>query len=570
MDAPVLEQTSPTLSEAQEWIARIKAPAILSLLKDPDHAMNVSRAFFGYRPDAKSYANTLVRTRLAQAAVKDSLFAKKIRALSEIALPPQVKEPQAVSPVEAKLAAASRPDKSEALRAERNQLRRERDESRQALALAQSALEEAVKARLKAEQERDDAQRQSKTQTDRITRLERQKLRQQEMEAQLVRALNQDKVSPPRSASGRANRAASVETEAADSPWLLAVQHLLNKGKYDQAIVLAEDVLQSEPDDADALAIAASGWEGRREMAQAAQFLRRLLVGQISRREMVPGAETLAKILSVVSEPGAVEPDARRYLAALPASDTRAVEGVKKLLARLRGTDPAAHGWLTTLIATQTPLAPILMPPPGALGTDDILPLKLGMPLTARRLVDAVDRGEAPLIDTARDALLALKNSDPETHGRIWLALEQATSDDLSRLTPLRRAPRGPIVVDGSNVAWFDQESLTQGKPRLRHLWEMRRALRERGYFPVLLYADANLPYFIDDPVALRLMQGRGELMRVDAGTAADEVLLRMAKHLNASLVTNDKMEDWDPEGEVPKIRYTISLGGEAHFLTDI
>ena len=85
-----------------------------------------------------------------------------------------------------------------------------------------------------------------------------------------------------------------------------------------------------------------------------------------------------------------------------------------------------------------------------------------------------------------------------------------------------------------------------------------------------MIYADANLPYVIDDPAALRLMLGRREILLVDAGTVADEVLLRQAKYLTAPLVTNDKMDDWDPDGEVPKVRYTISLGGEAHLLTDI
>ena len=75
--------------------------------------------------------------------------------------------------------------------------------------------------------------------------------------------------------------------------------------------------------------------------------------------------------------------------------------------------------------------------------------------------------------------------------------------------------------------------------------------MRVRGYFPVALYADANLPYFIDEPAPLRTMRDGRELTLVDAGTVADEVLLRTAKHLQAPLVTNDKMEDWDPDGEV-------------------
>ncbi len=126
------------------------------------------------------------------------------------------------------------------------------------------------------------------------------------------------------------------------------------------------------------------------------------------------------------------------------------------------------------------------MPPPGAISPDDPLPLKLGLgqTVTARQLAEAVDRGNAALVDAARAALSALEQTDPETHGRLWTALEQAADDDPPRLLPLRRTPRGPIVVDGSNVAWFDQESLVNGKPRLRHLREMRRRPARPRLFP--------------------------------------------------------------------------------------
>ena len=86
--------------------------------------------------------------------------------------------------------------------------------------------------------------------------------------------------------------------------------------------------------------------------------------------------------------------------------------------------------------------------------------------------------------------------------------------------------------------------------------------------FPVILYADAPLPYTVDDPAALRAMLGRGEIALVDSGVDADEVLLREAKRWSAPLVTNDYMTDWDPENEVTKIQYTISLTGEAHLLS--
>ena len=108
------------------------------------------------------------------------------------------------------------------------------------------------------------------------------------------------------------------------------------------------------------------------------------------------------------------------------------------------------------------------------------------------------------------------------------------------------------------------------GQPRLRSILAMRRTLWTRGFFPVMLYADANLPYFIDDRPALLTLRDRAALTLVDAGTTADEALLRVAKQMGAPLITNDKMEDWDPEGEVRKVRFTVSMSGEATLLSEI
>ncbi len=570
------EEVIPTTTseEAWAWIERLKAAAILALLKDPDYAMAVSRAFFGYRPDAKSYGNTLVRSRLAQAAVKDALLAKKLRELAEAVSPPPAQKTP--SPALPSLPADPRPDKSETLRAERDLRRRERDEARLALSLTEAERDEAVKVRTKAEAERDEAQRQLKKLSERVARLERQTQKQSLVEAQLIRALNQDKVSPPPASAARTSGPASQQRVEKTSPWLTAVYHLLDKSKFDQAQIQASDVLKADPDDTDALEITIRAWEGRGDLIQAAPPLRRLLSVWIARRDMPSAADALSRLLKIVSSPHRAETDARRYLSALSPEDNAAVESGRRLLTHLKGADPAAHAWLTTLVTANTVLGPVLMPPPSALGPDDPLPLKLskgypqGQILTARILTDAMDQGGTALVDAARASLTSLEKSDPEAYTRLWAALEQAAGSDLSRLVPLKRKPRGPAIVDGSNVAWFDQESLIHGKPRLRNLREIRRLLRERGFFPVVLYADANLPYFIDEPDVLRQMIGRRELLLVDGGTVADEVLLRQAKHLGAPIVSNDKMEDWDPEGEVLKVRYTISLSGEALLLTEI
>ncbi len=556
----------------QGWLARVRPTAILALLKDPDHAFAVSRVFLGFRPDAKGYANPLVRSRLVQAAVKDAKLADKLREIAEAEPTPLPVFPKpSPGPALAAPTTAEKPDPVAAVRAERDQRRRERDEARQALAGAQADRDAAQKSQKSAETERDESERLARKQADRISRLERQVARLQQAETRLLKALSEDKVSPPPSTRARSSQAAPAETERAASPWLTAVRHLLDKGKFDPALALAEDVLKADAENGDAFQIAAAALEGKKDARAAAVYARRLLLVEIARPDMVTAAETLRRLLRLLPRPEGAEAEARQYLQALSPADGPSVEAGRLLLSRLRGTDPDAHGWLTNIITTQTPLAPLLMPPPGALGPDDPLPLPLepGVTATARQVVEAVDRG-ALLVDAVRSALLSLEAADPDSHARIWTALEQAASDDPARLLPVRRTPRGPAVVDGSNVAWFDQESLVHGQPRLRHLRAIRRALWARGFFPVVLYADANLPYFIDEPAALRALRDGRELLLVDAGTQADEALLRTAKLLGAPLVTNDRMEDWDPEHEVIKVRYTISPGGAAHLLNEI
>ncbi len=575
-DAPILEESaaeeaSPktTLADAEAWLNVVKPAALLALLKDPDYRLAVTPAFAGFQPNARSLSLPFVRSKLAQTAVKDDKFAQKLRELSESAAPAPVPTPLPPKPA---LPPPVKPDPVPALKADRDARRKERDAARLELAEAQAALDTAVKVRVAAEAERDEARQTAKRQSERIARLERQAGKAAQTEARLVKALNEDKVSPlpsPRRPSAGPGQPAPPAVSAA---WPVAVAHLLDKSKFDAALALAEDVLKTDPDDSDALQIAVRASEGRKEPRLAFGLARRLLAVLLRRADYQAGAETLLTLLRLSPSPEQVEPDVRLFLADFPAASSEAVSAARLMLSRLRGISPAAHSRLAEFLAARTTLGPVLMPPPGALGPDDPLPLTLplGRPVTARQLADAVDRALAALVDSARSALQALEAADPETYSRVWAALEQAASDDPLRLGPLKRTPRGAAVVDGSNVAWFDQESLVQGHPRLRPILAIRRTLWGKGFFPVVLYADANLPYFIDDKPALLRMRDRQELTFVDAGTTADEALLRIAKQMDAPLITNDKMEDWDPERTVRKVRYTVSMGGEAHLLSEI
>ena len=571
-EEPAPADILPAAEEAAVWLGQIKPGAVIALLKDPDYRAAVVPAFNGVRPDAKSFAIPHVRSRLAQAASKDAKLAEKLRSLFEAApVAPPAFPSAGTKPVKAEPPSLPQPDPLPALRAERDARRRERDDARTALAAAAAERDAAIKASIQAEGQRDEAQKLAKKQAERIARLERQMAQAKQTEVRLVKALNEDKVSPPPAPRTRTGPA-QQEPGTVSAAWPTAVRHLLDKEKFSTALALAEDVLKSNSEDLDALQIAAYASEGRKEPRIALSYLRRLLALQSRRPDTPAAGETLLAIFRLLPAPEMAEPDVRAFLAPLLPADSAQVSAARLTLGRLRGLNPAAHTWLTRYIRERTSLAPVLMPPPGALSSEDTLPLemKLGRPVTARHLADAVDRMQTALVSMARDALASLEAADPDTAGRVWAALEQAAADDPARLLPLRRTPRGAAVVDGSNVAWFDQEALVHGKPRLRPLLAMRRMLWSRGFFPVVLYADANLPYFIDDKPALLSLRDSGVLTFVDAGTAADEVLLRVAKQMNAPLVTNDKMEDWDPDGEVRKVRYTVSMSGEAHLLSEI
>ena len=572
--APIPEETLPaatTAADIEGWLNCTKPSAILALLKDTDFRAAITPIFAGFQPNVKTLVLPLVRSRLVQAAVKDDKIAEKLRGLSETEPKPL---PPAPEPKPTKLVPlpALKPDPVPALKAECDARRKERDAARLELAGVRTALGVSVKACTQIEAELDEARLTARKQAERIARLERQMAKVRHTEARLLKALSEDKVSPLPSNRQHGGSPKEPSDRTVSLAWPVAVGHLLDKAEFDTALALAEEVLKTDSDDLDALPIAVRAYEGRKEPKPAFGMARRLLAVQVRREDFSAAPETLLTLLRLTASPEQAEPDARLFFAAFSASESAAVAAARLMLGRLRGISPPGYDWLSDYIRARTPLAPTLMPPPGALGPDDPLPLtlNLGRPVTARMLADAVDKAQIGLVDAARSALQALKAGDTKTFARVWAALEQAASDDPQRLLPLRRVPRGAAVVDGSNVAWFDQESLVHGLPRLRPILALRRALWSKGFFPVVLYADANLPYSIDDRPALMRMRDRLELTFVDAGTAADEVLLRVAKQLGAILVTNDKMEDWDPEHTVHKVRYAISLGGEAHLLSGI
>ena len=350
------------------------------------------------------------------------------------------------------------------------------------------------------------------------------------------------------------------------NPWADAVQRLLDRGRPEAALALLDDVLRADDTDARALLLSADAHARRGDPRAAAALLRRLLTLHLARGQMPDAADALGRLLTLAPARDA-ERDVRAFLSALRPADHDGVEAARALLARLSATLPRAH----ELVQEQMAAAPLalfqaLLPAPGTDGPEMPLPLPMDTPPSAPQIVLAIDTGDELLVTKVRDALRGLTERD--ARAAVLARITEAVGGDFSYGTVLTARPRGPVVVDGSNVAWYGQELLAAPRARLRSLLEMRRALRDKAYFPIFVYADANLPYAIDDPEALRGLLARGEIRRVDAGTQADIVVLREAKRLGTAVVTNDYMTDYDPNGEVPKIRFDLPPMGGAYLLT--
>ncbi|MCS6862838.1 MAG: hypothetical protein NZT92_21245, partial [Abditibacteriales bacterium] len=82
-------------------------------------------------------------------------------------------------------------------------------------------------------------------------------------------------------------------------------------------------------------------------------------------------------------------------------------------------------------------------------------------------------------------------------------------------------------------------------------------------FFPILIYADASLPFQIDQREELMRLVQRGEIRLVPSGTSADDVIAREAKEWGCYVVTNDRKltHNLDPTWELQIVGFTIMDG---------
>lgn len=562
------DQLILTAKEAYALLAAARPAAVLQALKQPDFAMIAGIAFMGFRVDTQSYANPLVRRRLADEAVRNPEFASRLRVLAEEPAktsPPAPKVAKASPAPEKPQPAAAIADLTSKYRAERDRLKQERDAAVAAERDIQRQYGEARTAQLAAQNARSKAEQEAERLRERLSRLERRYRRLEAENALLSRAAagvvsaNNAAPAPPTRAV-RSVRPACDTGKDSERRFADAVRRLLDKQKWPIAIQLTSDVLRAAPDNADALAIRADALISQGQEREAIADLRRLVSVRIAQGKAELAAEALARLLALSARPASETKLIRDLYSALIANPS-AGEEVREIFQRLRTASPESYRLLEDF-APQEMAARLFGGGAGqALGPDDPLPLPAGplhgVTLSARRLISAIDSSDTALVEAARQAVSSLGDDD---RTRVQTAILSAGEDSSYSQTLFRDSLAGPAIVDASNAAWHGQEMIVGGRPRIGHILAIRRTLRERGFFPILLIADANLPYVADDTAQVRQMVRDGELLLAPGGSDADEHILREARRLHAPVISNDYMVDWDPEQQVDKVQYDISL----------
>ena len=172
--------------------------------------------------------------------------------------------------------------------------------------------------------------------------------------------------------------------------------------------------------------------------------------------------------------------------------------------------------------------------------------------VTARETIRLINRNDEDAVWQIMLALQSLEQSDPEKRFKFLHRLKTIDAYYARVLT----SSTTRVLVDASNVARSIPNRF--GKGQLVHLLHLREELRRRNVWPLVFIADANLPYQIDEPAKLREMGRSGEIVFVDKGTEADEVLAREARKTGAYVVTNDAKFHLkvSPDFEPPRIGF--------------
>jgi hypothetical protein len=340
--------------------------------------------------------------------------------------------------------------------------------------------------------------------------------------------------------------------------WVPVISTMLKNGSFEAAQVFCETVRESEPE---SLYVHLALEHVYAKTGVHAKQLEECLwiAGRLLQRGQAARACAFAcRALEVKPSHAEARSQLKQALEKISLSDESAVPAVRGLINRLKSANPGAYRAASEIIKDMgRQYWRAFEEQPGVLHVDKILDLSDGrrsIQLSIRRITEAVDANDVDVVGFVRAALKTLKATKPSLHGTIMKSLEAC---DSSCVAAIARGTE-PVVVDGSNVAWHE----VTDKPRLQNILDLRNELRSEGYFPVYIYVDAALQYQVDQKSVLQQLIDAGAVITADSHTDADETITEKARALSCAVVTNDRMMDWDPEGEIPKLRFAIDRFG--------
>jgi hypothetical protein len=374
----------------------------------------------------------------------------------------------------------------------------------------------------------------------------------------------------------------AVTTPAATSVWDEALGRLLSRGKYAVVADVCREAL-SGTGEAQTPAAArgrvhalyAAALYGRGNTAEGEEQDRLAVAVLLDGGNVPAAAESLARLLTFAPAPRAADvPLARRLF--LLAEKQGQADAVRQVFTRMRIGSPEAYRRLRALLSggggqkVSASLVERLAPATAiggataTVGPDEPVALPTLPAVTARRIVEAVDAGEADWVRKARAGMESLRGRGGSDAALADALLEAVAALEPVAVQPLLQPVLRPVVVDASNVARHNPDPLSLARsPRLIRLKEMRDFLLRRGYFPVHLIADATLRFHVDDRAAYEDMLRRHMVRETPPGTSADETLIREAKSLPAPLVTNDRLAEWgDAAFSVERRGFALVPGG--------
>jgi hypothetical protein len=568
--------THPLSMDAKEWrvyIASLSARELVQLTqKDKDKA-RTARLFAGFRPAPDLLKNPVVLSRFVEEAQKQPKFAEEVLKLSP-ATP------------KAKVSSDRPEEKTESGKTDNTALKAKLESHRKSLREKDERIAALEAALLEAQRERETLHTEAETAQTARAVAEAEAERQRHRRERETRRLEQKAVEAAAKSSDtpstmiRSHDTASL-TSVSSSPALFedAMRRLLIRGRSAVVSEVCREALMLLDDDAShatygrraegvirslaAESIAATPsdrYSAEKQRQQSEEQERFALSAFLEAGDVAGAAESWARLVArriSIGLPIPLKQNDAALLARLAALMERTDQSmaVRSAFDRVRGSSPEVTTQLHALFTSGgKKLAPLLrtLTNGGAnqsrIGPDALITLPTVTGVTARQIVKAVDTGDAAYIRQVRRGVIALQERGQEGD----TALAENLMAAVALINPVaacpllqKREPR-PIIVDASNVARHDPDPLAlKPHPRVAVLRQMRDYLLRRGWFPVLMIADANLRYHVDDKTGYLALVAAGIIHEAHSGMVADTILIREAEALRAPLVTNDRLADW-------------------------